>query len=59
MGLDSGCIVNNKKDKDNKNKIVDKDTVKAIIGRSPDYADCLAMRMYYEIDSNYGRYFVQ
>ena len=46
-------------DKDNKNKIVDKDTVKAIIGRSPDYADCLAMRMYYEIDSNYGRYFVQ
>ena len=46
-------------DKDNKNKIVDKDTVKAIIGRSPDYADCLAMRMYYEIDSNFGKYFVQ
>tara|TARA_R100001594_G_scaffold11334_3_gene25806 strand:+ start:7698 stop:9008 length:1311 start_codon:yes stop_codon:yes gene_type:complete len=46
-------------DKDTKLRIVDKDTVKAIIGRSPDYADCLAMRMYYEIDSNFGRYFIQ
>ena len=46
-------------DKDNKLQIISKDTVKAIIGRSPDYADALAMRMYYEIDSNYGRYFVQ
>tara|TARA_R100001463_G_scaffold41227_2_gene87049 strand:+ start:2841 stop:4154 length:1314 start_codon:yes stop_codon:yes gene_type:complete len=46
-------------DKDSKNKIVDKDTIKAILGRSPDYADCLAMRMYFEIDSNYGKYFVQ
>tara|TARA_R100000773_G_scaffold43467_1_gene42005 strand:+ start:450 stop:1760 length:1311 start_codon:yes stop_codon:yes gene_type:complete len=46
-------------DKDNKLQIIPKDTVKAIIGRSPDYADALAMRMYYEIDSNYGRYFVQ
>ena len=46
-------------DKDNKLQIISKDTVKAIIGRSPDYADALAMRMYYEINSNYGRYFVQ
>jgi hypothetical protein len=46
-------------DKDNKLQIIPKDTVKAIIGRSPDYADALAMRMYYEVDSNYGRYFVQ
>ena len=43
----------------NKLQILSKDTVKSIIGRSPDYADALAMRMYYEIDSNYGRYFVQ
>ena len=46
-------------DKDNKLQIIQKDTVKAILGRSPDYADALAMRMYYEIDSNFGRYFVQ
>ena len=46
-------------DKDNKLQILSKDTIKAIIGRSPDYADALAMRMYYEIDSNYGKYFVQ
>ena len=46
-------------DKDNKLQILSKDTIKAMIGRSPDYADALAMRMYYEVDSNYGRYFVQ
>tara|TARA_R100000306_G_C4365965_1_gene137658 strand:- start:87 stop:1403 length:1317 start_codon:yes stop_codon:yes gene_type:complete len=46
-------------DKDNKLQILPKDTVKTIIGRSPDYSDTLAMRMYYEVDKNYGRYFVQ
>jgi hypothetical protein len=46
-------------DKDNKLQIIPKDSVKAILGRSPDYADALAMRMYYEIDKNAGRYFVQ
>ena len=46
-------------DKDNKLQIIPKDTVKAILGRSPDYADALAMRMYYEIDSNFGKYYVQ
>ena len=46
-------------DKDNKLQIVPKDTIKAILGRSPDFSDALAMRCYYEIDSNYGRYFVQ
>ena len=46
-------------DKDAKLQIISKDIVKALIGRSPDFADSLAMRMYYEIDSNYGRYFVQ
>jgi len=46
-------------DKDNKLQILPKDTVKAILGRSPDYADALAMRMFYEIDSNFGRYYVQ
>ena len=46
-------------DKDNKLQMVAKDAVKVIIGRSPDYSDALAMRMYYEIDGNYGKYFVQ
>ena len=46
-------------DKDNKLQIIPKDTVKSILGRSPDYADALAMRMFYEIDSNFGRYYVQ
>ena len=46
-------------DKDNKLQIVAKDNVKAILGRSPDYSDALAMRMYYEIDSNFGKYYVQ
>ena len=46
-------------DKDNKLQIIPKDIIKDIIGRSPDYADTLAMRMYFEIDGNYGKYFVQ
>ena len=46
-------------DKDNKLQIIQKDTVKSILGRSPDYSDALAMRMYYEIDGNFGKYFVQ
>ena len=46
-------------EKDNKLQIIPKDTIKAIIGRSPDYSDALAMRMYFEIDGNYGKYFVQ
>ena len=46
-------------DKDNKLQIIPKDTIKAILGRSPDYADALAMRMFYEIDNNFGKYFVQ
>ena len=46
-------------DKDNKLQIIPKDTVKVILGRSPDYSDALAMRMFYEIDNNFGKYFVQ
>ena len=36
-------------DKDNKLQILPKDTVKKHIKRSPDYADCLAMRMVAEL----------
>ncbi len=46
-------------DKDNKLQILPKDKVKDVIGRSPDYSDAMAMRMYYEIDQNVGKYYVQ
>ena len=46
-------------DKDNKLQMIPKDTIKSILGRSPDYADALAMRMYYEVDANFGKYFLQ
>lgn len=46
-------------DKDNKLQMIPKEIVKNIIGRSPDYSDALAMRMYYEIDTNIGKYYVQ
>ena len=36
-------------DKDNKLRILPKDKVKEHIGRSPDYSDALAMRMYFEL----------
>lgn len=36
-------------DKDNKLKILSKDRVKDHIGRSPDFSDNLAMRMYFEL----------
>ena len=36
-------------DKDNKLRILPKDKVKEHIGRSPDYSDALAMRMFFEL----------
>jgi hypothetical protein len=35
-------------DNDTKKGVIPKDKVKAAIGRSPDFSDCLAMRMYFE-----------
>ena len=35
-------------DNDMKKGVIPKDKVKAAIGRSPDFSDCLAMRMYFE-----------
>ena len=46
-------------DKDGKLKLLPKETIKGIIGRSPDYSDAMMMRVYYEIDENYGKYYVQ
>lgn len=38
-------------DKDGKRQIMPKERVKEILGRSPDFADCLMMRMYFEFAS--------
>lgn len=46
-------------DKDTKLQMVPKEIIKEIIGRSPDFSDAMAMRMFYEVDHTYGKYFVQ
>lgn len=50
-------IKRDKIDKDTqKLSIIAKDTIKSLLGRSPDYADALMMRMWYEVKGNYGVY---
>ena len=39
-------------DLDGKLSIIPKDIIKKIIGRSPDYADCMMMRMFFELKTN-------
>ena len=39
-------------DKDNKINIVGKDKIKDLLGRSPDYADTLMMRMFFDVKKN-------
>lgn len=46
-------------DKDGKRKIMSKDEIKEVIGRSPDYADAMMMRMYFEVskeDDDYSEF---
>lgn len=42
-------------DLDGKRKIVPKDDVKEVLGRSPDYGDALMMRMFFELNSHAGQ----
>ena len=50
-------IKRDKIDKDTqKLAIIPKDTIKSLLGRSPDFADALMMRMWYEVKGNYGVY---
>jgi len=42
------CIKTKDKDKDTKLKIISKEEVKELIGRSPDFSDTLMMRMFFE-----------
>jgi len=37
-------------DKEGKRKIIGKDEIKEVIGRSPDYSDAMMMRMYFEFE---------
>lgn len=39
-------------------KILGKDAIKKIIGRSPDYSDALMMRMFFELNPNHGIYHI-
>jgi hypothetical protein len=41
----------------NKISLLSKDEIKKKIGRSPDYSDALMMRMYYELNTNKGKYY--
>ncbi len=45
-------------DKDSKLSILGKDKIKELLGRSPDYADALMLRMYYELKPNLGKYYI-
>lgn len=45
-------------DSDGKLSIIPKDIMKKVLGRSPDYADCIMMRMYYELKSKFNPRFV-
>ena len=50
-------IKRDKIDKDTqKLSIISKDTIKVLLGRSPDFADALMMRMWFEVKGNYGVY---
>jgi len=44
-------------DQEGKLKIMPKDEIKEIIGRSPDFLDCLTMRMYFELAPSYKQSF--
>ena len=46
-----------KVDRDTKLSMISKEEMKDILGRSPDYADAVMMRMYFEIGSS-GQYFI-
>jgi len=41
-------------DKDGKVRIVEKDVIRENIGRSPDFSDCMMMRMLFELSGSFG-----
>lgn len=49
-------VKRHKSDADSKLMVTPKEEIKRIHGFSPDFADCLMMRMYYELNPNQGNY---
>lgn len=49
-------LVRDASKEDKKKSVTAKEDIKRSLGRSPDYADCLMMRMYFELRPNYGKY---
>jgi phage terminase large subunit len=51
-------IKRHKPDGDNKLMVTPKEQIKAITGFSPDIADAIMMRMFFELYPNFGQYFI-
>lgn len=51
-------IKRHKSDADTKLMVTPKDEIKRLHGFSPDFADCLMMRCYYELNPNRGNYLI-
>ena len=49
-------LVRDASKEDKKKAVTAKDEIKIRLGRSPDYADAIMMRMYFELRPNYGKY---
>jgi hypothetical protein len=49
-------IKRHKADSDSKLAVTPKDVIKLREGKSPDIADAIMMRMYYELNPNTGKY---
>jgi hypothetical protein len=49
-------LVRDASKEDKKKSVTSKDDIKRSLGRSPDYADCVMMRMFFELRPNYGKY---
>ena len=51
-------VKRNNIDKDGKLSVLPKEKIKELLGRSPDYADALMMRMFFELDKPKSSYYL-
>jgi hypothetical protein len=49
-------LVRDRTKEDKKKAVSSKDEIKAMLNRSPDYADAIMMRMYFEVNASTGKY---